>query len=307
MTTIPSDAGLTTPPIAVERLSRDPISTPDTTSTTSIPSSTGVSLPTRKVSGHCGPTAISQTASTIVCTAIPPIRLPAAKSRCPPAAAETVIAISGRVPATASSRMPPSSWPRPRRASSASVVFESATPAAHIAAAPAAKTRMSSGVARLATWSHSRPAARGSHEQPLLEDVDRARGHEQNRDRRDRRLGQHERLGPPRQGHRISRAEGDRVRERDVEVVHELGVPPGLGQLRVLHLRELEVRRPRIRLEPLDRAAAIESPVPEAEGDDGRTPDGHRLEQELSAAFFLAADQRRDQREDEQPIRQGHD
>ena len=47
VTTIATDAGLTTPPIAVEGLSSAPINAAETTSTTSIPSSTGVSAPTR--------------------------------------------------------------------------------------------------------------------------------------------------------------------------------------------------------------------------------------------------------------------
>src|SRR5438128_624728 len=91
---------------------------------------------------------MSHTTSTIVCTAIPPIRLPAARPRLPCAAAETVIASSGRLPAIASSRMPPSSSPRPSRKSSASVAFERLTPASHVAPAPATNTTTSHGVAR---------------------------------------------------------------------------------------------------------------------------------------------------------------
>jgi hypothetical protein len=34
-----------------------------------------------------------------------------------------------------------------------------------------------------------------------------------------------------------------RVRERDVDVIDELWVPAGLGELRVLHLLELEIGR----------------------------------------------------------------
>src|SRR6266487_1067934 len=91
-----TDAGLTTPAIAVEGLSNAPMSTPDTTRITSDPSSTGVSAPTRKVSGRCGPEAKSQSTSTIVCTAIPPMRFPAAIARLPREAAEIVIASSGQ-------------------------------------------------------------------------------------------------------------------------------------------------------------------------------------------------------------------
>ncbi len=81
--TIPSEAGLTAPAIAVDGLSRAPISTPATTMITSSPSSTGVSRPTRYVSGRCGPTAMSQMSSTIVWIAMPPIRFPAASPRFP--------------------------------------------------------------------------------------------------------------------------------------------------------------------------------------------------------------------------------
>jgi hypothetical protein len=84
--------------------------------------------------------------STIVWTAIPPIRLPAARGRFPFAAAETVIAISGRLPATASRTTPPSASPSPKRRSMTSVVFDSAVPAIQMAMAPIAKTRTSSGV-----------------------------------------------------------------------------------------------------------------------------------------------------------------
>ncbi len=146
--TMAIDAGLTTPPIAVEGSSSDPISTAEMTRTTSIPSSTGVSAPTRKVSGRSLPDAMSQTTSTIVCTAIPPIRLPAAMSRWPSTAAETVIATSGKLPATASSSNPPSSSPRPRRESSALVVFDNATPATQMATAPPANTKTSRGVVK---------------------------------------------------------------------------------------------------------------------------------------------------------------
>src|SRR3954451_3660638 len=76
----------------------------------------------------------------MVWTAMPPIRLPAASPRFPAAAAETVIATSGRVPATARKSRPPRSEPSPSRTSSASVVFERRTPAPQVAAAAAANT-----------------------------------------------------------------------------------------------------------------------------------------------------------------------
>src|SRR5579862_3087560 len=140
-----TEAGLTTPPIAVDSFSSEPIITPQTTMTTSSPSSTGVRTPTRKLSG-LSPANASQISKTIVCTAMPPIRLPAASDRCPPAAAEIVIASSGRLPAIASSTSPPNSSPRPSRTSSASVPFDSTIPASHVATAPPAKIAMSSGV-----------------------------------------------------------------------------------------------------------------------------------------------------------------
>jgi hypothetical protein len=145
-TTIAIDAGLTTPPMAVDGVSSAPIRTIETTRMTSIPSSTGVSAPTRNVSGRSRPAAMSQTTSTIVCTAIPPIRFPAARPRWPEAAAEIVMATSGRLPAIARRITPPNSSPRPSRTSSASVVFESPTPATHVKPAPAAKTITSHGV-----------------------------------------------------------------------------------------------------------------------------------------------------------------
>ncbi len=90
--------------------------------------------------------AASQMTSTIVCTAMPPMRLPAARPRLPFATAETVIAISGSVPAIASRTTPPSASPRSKRRSRTSVVFDSAVPATQVAIAPAAKTTTSSGV-----------------------------------------------------------------------------------------------------------------------------------------------------------------
>ena len=76
---------------------------------------------------------------------MPPMRLPAARLRFPFETAETVMAISGSVPAIARRMTPPSASPSPKRRSRKSVVFESAVPAIHVAIAPAAKTTMSSG------------------------------------------------------------------------------------------------------------------------------------------------------------------
>jgi len=77
---------------------------------------------------------------------MPPIRLPAASPRFPFAAAETVIATSGRLPATASRTTPPRASPRLKRRSRTSVVFDSAVPAIQVAIAPAAKTTTRIGV-----------------------------------------------------------------------------------------------------------------------------------------------------------------
>src|SRR6185312_9138165 len=81
----------------------------------------------------------------MVCIAMPPIRFPAASARLPEAAAEIVIASSGSDPASASRIRPPSASPSPSRASSASVVFESKTPAAQVAPEPARKIRTRRG------------------------------------------------------------------------------------------------------------------------------------------------------------------
>ena len=90
----------------------------------------------------------SHTTSTSVWMAIPPIRLPAASPRWPWLAADTVIAISGRLPAIASRIIPPCSSPSPRRRSSESVVLERKIPASQVAPAPATKTSTRSGVER---------------------------------------------------------------------------------------------------------------------------------------------------------------
>jgi hypothetical protein len=108
---------------------------------------------------------MSQMRSTIVCTAIPPIRFPAASARFPCEAAEIVIASSGSVPARASRTRPPSSSPRPNRESSASVAFESAMPAAHVAAEAPRKIRRRRGEPsepmeeRCGAWRTEQPAA----------------------------------------------------------------------------------------------------------------------------------------------------
>ena len=111
VTTIAIETGLTDP-MAIDSGSSAPIVTSATTATTNSPSSTGISEPTRKVSACERDAAASQRTITIVWIAMPPIRLPAARPRFPLAAAVTVIAISGSVPATASRMTPPSASPR---------------------------------------------------------------------------------------------------------------------------------------------------------------------------------------------------
>jgi len=116
------DVGLA-PPILVEGDSAAPPRAVASTITTIRASSTGISDPTRKLSGRLRPANTSSTTSTSVCIATPPIRFPTARSRWPAMAAEAVIAISGRLPVTASRIRPPSASPRPKRWSSAWVVF----------------------------------------------------------------------------------------------------------------------------------------------------------------------------------------
>ncbi len=89
----------------------------------------------------------SRMTRTTVCRAIPPRMLPTATSRLPDIAADTVMAISGRLVATASTMSPPRALPRCSRASRTSVAFESWMPATHTTAAAATKmtTRRAKG------------------------------------------------------------------------------------------------------------------------------------------------------------------
>src|SRR5438876_1112273 len=82
----------------------------------------------------------------MVWMAMPPIRFPAASPRFPFAAAEIVMATSGRLPASERNTRPPIASPKPKRWSSASVVFEREMPASQVAAAPATKTTIRMGV-----------------------------------------------------------------------------------------------------------------------------------------------------------------
>ncbi len=125
--------------MATDAGSKAPMSTTDTVSTTSKPSRTGKSDPTRYVNGLAAKR--SHTTSTIVAVAMPPIRFPAASPRWPDSAAEMVTANSGRLPATASSTIPPSASPIPSRLSISSVDFASSTPAPQVAPEAATNTR----------------------------------------------------------------------------------------------------------------------------------------------------------------------
>ena len=149
MTATAKDAGLKRPAMTTDFGSNAPMSTTDTVSTTSSPSSTGTRDPTRNVRGLGAKR--SHTTSTIVAVAMPPIRFPAARPRWPDSAAEIVIANSGRLPAMASSTIPPIASPIPRRRSSSSVDFESSTPVTHVAPDAATNTRITRNVERDAT------------------------------------------------------------------------------------------------------------------------------------------------------------
>src|SRR4051794_12430081 len=144
-TTAAIDAGLT-PPRLVEAGSAAPPSTVASTTITISASRTGISEPTRKLSGRSLPAERSSRTRTSVWIAMPPIRLPTARSRCPAMHADVTIAISGSVPAIASRISPPSASPRSKRRSSESVVFERKTPAAQVAPEPATKITTRSAV-----------------------------------------------------------------------------------------------------------------------------------------------------------------
>ena len=72
-------------------------------------------------------------------------------------AALTVMAISGRLVATASTTMPPIALPRCSFASMTSVVFDSWMPAIQITAAPATKISASMPRGSESIWSSKRP------------------------------------------------------------------------------------------------------------------------------------------------------
>jgi hypothetical protein len=119
-----------------------------TTQMTSVPSSAGTSEADAVDRGREPHMKRSAMTSTSVCIATPPIRLPAAISRCPLLTALTVIASSGRAPVIDSRTIPPMVSPRPKRSSSTSVAFASQTPAIHVATAAPAKRSSSAGIPR---------------------------------------------------------------------------------------------------------------------------------------------------------------
>src|SRR5207248_10703999 len=92
------------------------------------------------------------------------------------------------------------------------------------------------------------------------EDVHGARNHQPHRHQRRDRLNAHHELGGLRQRHRVGRAEGGRVRERHIEIVHEPRPPARRREARVLHLGELEVGQRLWIEEAKDRAAAVHLP-----------------------------------------------
>ena len=94
----------------------------------------------------------------------------------------------------------------------------------------------------------------------------------------------HQRLGGPRERHRVGRAEGDRVRERDVQVVPEARRPTLAREVLVIVLRELEVgRTPRLRKRAGDGAAVVELPEGEPEGHGIGEPDRTPADEQLAS------------------------
>ena len=116
---------------------------------TSSPSSPRMSDAARVVRAASRPIEMSSTTSTTVWIAIPPRMFPIAIPRLCESAAETTIAISGRLVAIASRIAPPSASPRPSRVSSTSVELERWMPATQIAPAATAKIRTSGTRPRL--------------------------------------------------------------------------------------------------------------------------------------------------------------
>ena len=161
MSTMRIEIGLTGP-IATEVGRRGPSSANDTRRITKIASMIGSSTEDMEESGVVLLDVASRSTSTSVCIAIPPRRFPVAMPRLPLTAAEAVIAISGRVPATPSRISPPSASPRLKRSSTTSVLSDRNTPATHVAADATRKIAISSTVPRSLTRD-SEPRDRDSH------------------------------------------------------------------------------------------------------------------------------------------------
>ena len=118
---------------------------------TSSASSTGLSAPTRKVKGRSRPTTKSQITSTIVWTAIPPIRLPAASPRWPLRSGGDGDRKLRQASRDREQQEPTELLAEPEPRVEASVAFESAIPATQVAAAASTKTTTRSGDAKPVT------------------------------------------------------------------------------------------------------------------------------------------------------------
>ncbi len=97
----------------------------------------------------------------------------------------------------------------------------------------------------------------------------------------DQRGDGHEALRPAGQGHRVRRADGDRVGQRHVQVVAEPGGPSG-ARPRVLGELEVGIVAPALGTQP--RPALVELPEQQAEGDDVRQPDDRPVRQQVAGA-----------------------
>jgi hypothetical protein len=131
-----------------------------------------------------------------------------------------------------------------------------------------------------------RKARNAAYRTPSIEDVHRARDDEDHHDVGDQRLGGQQALCPARQRHGVRRAEGDRVGERHVEVVTQPRAPTGAWDG---VLREPEVGVGPAALGALERAALVEQPEEQAEGDDVREPDDRPMREQVAGAEAVRA------------------
>ena len=134
-----------------------------------------------------------------------------------------------------------------------------------------------------------RPSGVTGNRRLLLEDVD-GTGHDQgHRHDRDGGLHRHAHLRPAGQRHDIGGAECRGVGERQVQIVAERGLPARWSQLRAGHLHELKVWVDVSGVRPGNRATAVELPVPQAEHDHVREPDGATGDQERPGGVSFGA------------------